>query len=288
MSSKTVINENFPFKFSDVIQYEEKFNLKPEHDRLLKILVTFDEFCRKNKIRYSLADGTLLGAMRHADFIPWDDDADVMITRDEYNKLKTALTPNCGIKLFKACFLDRITIDELANDKVYIDLFINEDMPADRMVFKWKKFKTRFLRTYFSQAEYLNTRHAKDSDKKKTLQSFLGKIGRNSVKFLIGKRDIFEINDRAVNIKNHKPSGIYTRFTSRMYETNRRFNKQSYDEGYADILFRGNILMSVKNADTFLKEMYGDYLSMPPEEKRVPEHAVNMLDCPHECIKWIN
>lgn len=46
--------------------------------------------------------------------------------------------------------------------------------------------------------------------------------------------------------------------------------------------------MAIRNAATFLQEMYGDFYKMPSEEKRVPEHAVNMLEAPRDCIKWFN
>ena len=83
-----IINKIIKYPYSSLDDYEGKFGLKEKHERILNILIAFDSFCRKNNIKYSLADGTLLGAMRHADFIPWDDDADVMVTRKEYLKIR--------------------------------------------------------------------------------------------------------------------------------------------------------------------------------------------------------
>lgn len=56
--------------------------------QLLEILKDFDAFCRENGLSYSLAFGTLLGAVRHKGYIPWDDDLDVMMTREQWNELE--------------------------------------------------------------------------------------------------------------------------------------------------------------------------------------------------------
>ena len=53
----------------------------------LEILKEFNSFCEENNIRYFLAFGTLLGAIRYKGFIPWDDDVDVLVPRDDYNRL---------------------------------------------------------------------------------------------------------------------------------------------------------------------------------------------------------
>jgi lipopolysaccharide cholinephosphotransferase len=62
--------------------------------KLLEILVVADNFCRENNINYSLAGGTLLGAVRHGGFIPWDDDIDIVMPRWDYNRFISSFGEN--------------------------------------------------------------------------------------------------------------------------------------------------------------------------------------------------
>ena len=66
----------------------EGSDLRTLQYNLLDILVEFDAFARRNNLTYSISYGTLIGAIRHHGFIPWDDDADIMLTRQEWNALK--------------------------------------------------------------------------------------------------------------------------------------------------------------------------------------------------------
>ena len=283
-----IINTYIAHPYSEVGYYEDKYNLKGKHDEMLELLISFDTFCKRHDIKYSLADGTLMGAMRHGNFIPWDDDADLMVTRSEYVKIREAIKADDSIRLLKIHFLDRVTAPGFDNRKVYLDLFINEDMPANKFVFKWKKFKTQFLRCSFNNNIIRNVRHDHFGRFHKILRNVSAIILRTLSRLVICGRDVFELNDKTVAIGKHRSSGIYTRYTSRMFETKRRFNIEKYEAGYGEVMFRGVKLMAILNADNFLREMYGDYTKLLPEEKRKPEHPVNMMDSPDSCIKWYN
>lgn len=68
-------------------QYEETKMLSPIQDKLLSMLSWFHEYCESNHITYYAAGGTMIGALRHEGFIPWDDDIDIVVPRNDYNRL---------------------------------------------------------------------------------------------------------------------------------------------------------------------------------------------------------
>lgn len=86
-------------------QLREKFNpdgstLRKAQLRMLEILIDFDKVCKKHDIKYWLSSGTLLGAVRHGGFIPWDDDLDIDILEDDYLRLLPILQKELGEKYF--------------------------------------------------------------------------------------------------------------------------------------------------------------------------------------------
>ena len=79
-------------KFTEI----QQANLTKVQDIELKILRELDRICSKYDLKYSLSVGTLLGAIRHKDFIPWDDDIDIDLRRDDYDKLLSVLPNELG------------------------------------------------------------------------------------------------------------------------------------------------------------------------------------------------
>jgi phosphorylcholine metabolism protein LicD len=136
-------------------------NLEKIKKRELLILKKFDNFCKNNKIEYSLAFGTLLGAIRHKGFIPWDDDIDLIMTRKDYNKFLNkrdkftldVLTkenkefPNPGIFLGAKIK----NIKDKGNLKCFLDIFVMDGL-SEKLVpsFLQKNFYIflRYLQNY--------------------------------------------------------------------------------------------------------------------------------------------
>ena len=73
---------------------KNEYGTRAIQNELLPLLKDFHEFCIEHEIQYSLAYGSLLGAVRHKGFIPWDDDVDVIVTRDNFMKIRQAIVEN--------------------------------------------------------------------------------------------------------------------------------------------------------------------------------------------------
>ena len=144
---------------------EKSFDLTKVHEVNLKLLKEIDRICRKYKIKYALDSGTLLGAVRHGGFIPWDDDVDVMFTRKNYEMFAKVVRrelpedmsfvePNeyHGGKAFYD-FISRVTYNksqkfedsgkmEFYDDKISrlnVDLFIVDGLPEGKLAKKLTK-----------------------------------------------------------------------------------------------------------------------------------------------------
>ena len=138
----------------------ERFNpegsqLRNLQERLLQMLIWFDSFCKKHDIKYWLSSGTLLGAVRHGGYIPWDDDLDIDMMREDYDKLLRVMSKEKNLPYLlqdhstddgyffsygklrdPKSVLDEVTgYDRIFNMRgVYIDIITFEKMPP---AFNW-------------------------------------------------------------------------------------------------------------------------------------------------------
>lgn len=245
----------------------------------VEILDVVAEFCEKNDIKYWLDCGTLLGAIRHKGFIPWDDDIDIGMLRKDYQKFMDLFNKeNTRYKFF--CnennsdflypfgkILDTNTVlyepDEKGNKiSVYIDLFVYDNAPDDDKMVN-KMFKIRDINNIFSVANI--THHPR------------GNIFRRHMVHIL--RLMLKPFPKNLFIKNMvKNSKKYINA-----ETKRVGNFMSYSKVVCD----RNILMEFTKAefegklypvpleyDKWLTLFYGDYMKLPPVEKRVSHHKI--------------
>lgn len=275
----------------------EHYDMSKVHAASLKILKEIDRICRKYKIRYALDAGTLIGAVRHKGFIPWDDDADVVFLRSQYEAfVKVAgrelpdtmelllpdsyrdgraffdFTPRIIYKNSR-CHQDSPEMNFYGGklNHIWVDLFILDKLPASPA----GAAATRFVH----KAIYgLAMGHRPGLDFKK--YSLIHKIfvgGLAGVGRFIPLRLIFAMQ-RAAALKDRRSRG--TRWYYSNYQPDYLYVtlEGSWCEAVEDAAFEDAQLMIPKGWHEVLTEVYGDYMQLPPEEKRVPTHSSQQIE----------
>lgn len=250
----------------------------------LDILIEFDTVCQKYNIKYSLFDGTLLGAIRHNGFIPWDDDIDVAMLRSEYNKLlQIGKKYNDNSKIYKFKFPEyedgyRFPFGKFVDDRTQIEEigYVCDDLGI---------YIDIFPLDYISGNNYLEA--SKNYKKLVFLQrsaKFASINGINFVSFKFGnlirilfyayvKLIIYIKSDRYYFFKKLKRKLLSykgTKFiTSGTIHVQYNIVWQSEKLiKYTSHIFENHYFPIFADYDYILSEEYGDYMKLPPESER--------------------
>ncbi len=248
----------------------------------LDILQKVHEFCDKNAINYSLCGGTLLGAVRHKGFIPWDDDIDIIMTSHDYEKFKELFNQQKDSNLFFLdCFNDKqyfqpfgkvvntqtklIEAYDRPVDKlgVYIDVFPVNGLPADeeKKAKYWKKiFKIRNINTILYQ------KNVKSEGKlKHTIRVILFYLLRPLPANTIAKK----INKLAASQKFETSDKVACSVFG--YGKGEEIPRSSYDS-YIEMDFEDRKFKVMAGYKDYLTGLYKDYMQLPPKEKQIRKH----------------
>jgi lipopolysaccharide cholinephosphotransferase len=251
----------------------------------LKILVEIDGICRAEGIRYSLTAGTLLGAARHRGFIPWDDDIDLFMPRPDYNRFIEYCKANeTGFKLVSseldqrygylfAKAMDMSTrVEEFVTDSKGIDMGVCVDIfPVDGLGDTYeeaqKTFKsTRFKRELLVACNWKKFFRSKTRSWKYEPIRFAFFIAS---RFASRKRLIASIQKKLA--KHSFEDSKYVGSVCTAYRSKEIMEARLFRE-YTDISFEGKLFSSIKDYGKYLSAIYGDYMKLPPEDKRVTHH----------------
>lgn len=247
---------------------------------ILDILINFHTFCEKNDLKYFLFGGTLIGAIRHKGFIPWDDDIDVCMLRDDYERF---------ISLYKS---EHFRLLSLETDKQYAYSFAK--LIDDRTILVEKGSNTKPIGAYidifpldnclgdsFQKAcKHLDEMNFLCSMKFFKQTKLRRKRGffKNLVVALVKVALVF-ISLRRIALMISKKAKKYMRKESRyvgevmnnVYGYGEIFEKSLFEER-DKVLFEEFEFYVPKHFNEVLTSMYGDYMKMPPLEKRVAHH----------------
>lgn len=269
--------------------YWDDESLKKLQNMCLSILIDVDSFCRKHNIFYSLAYGTLLGAVRHHGFIPWDDDLDICMRRDQYEKfiqLWLAEKPEgyflqnkdtdpdysqsfTKIRKENTTFLQEADIPGKYHHGVFIDIFPMDRVPSGRiqqMVFYWKNLKQLLYTREFIPP--------KGNFISKQLSGFL--LSQTTKEIRANKRKLF-LNE-IINIDHNNE---YKIADLAALHTMTLFLDSSIMDEYIEMEFERYHFLSIKNWEQYLRVQFGNYEQLPPEEERHWQHKPVILDFEH-------
>lgn len=250
----------------------------------MDMLCVFIDVCQKLNLRYYLLGGTLLGAVRHKGFIPWDDDIDVGMPRGDYEifleKAQSLLPaylflqslhsepayPMCFAKLRnnETTFIESSIHHMKINHGVYIDIFPLDYYPDNEQ--KQLQFNRK-------NADYIRrismTFHTAERKALKThLKSLLIKLRYPSLEKTVRKREAL--------YRSVPPSTKLANYGGAWGEKE-IMPADWYGEG-TTLIFEGLEVSAPAKYHEWLTQVYGDYMQLPPEEKRVGHHYVDVID----------
>ena len=257
------------------------YEIRPLQLHILEILLAIDKVCQEHNLRYYIMAGTMLGAIRHNGFIPWDDDIDIGMPRKDYELLiknskqwlpkpyefictendKSYPLPFGKIQDANTTLIERIGLKYLGG--VYIDVFPLDGVPNNKMRQDIHFAKYQF----YKKALYLTGRDPYKHGK--GVSSWIPLLCRKLFKLGTIQKSI-----RKILMKYNFDTTTYI---------------ADYDDGKKGVMhkailgnptpvtFEGRNVMGVQNHHTYLKQKYGDYMQIPKENKQ-RQHNFYYLD----------
>lgn len=250
----------------------------------LDILIDVKRVCEENDIKFYLSEGTLLGAVRHNGFIPWDDDVDIMMFREDYEKFvkiapkalnsKYILQHHTTTKNYwsyqakvrfkgKCKFMQSKAGHLTENIGPYIDVFPIDYLPK---IFSQEQYKQRRKQRKYRSMLFLKTKYSKP----KTLRGYYRKFLSYFINYqaLVDKMNA---GAQRWNSGKHKYAINYGSYYNLQQQT---IPVIAYGEPeYVD--FEGQPMPIPAKWDFILTAIYGDYMALPPAKKRTPRHPWN-------------
>ena len=250
---------------------------------MLKMLKFIDEKCRQNGISYSLIGGSLIGAIRHRGYIPWDDDIDIILDRENYAKLKNILDEETGryqtlkannkkrrfsfVKLIDTytCLEEKTQQKYDPNYGIFIDIFCYIPTSDDA-----KERSAHFKRI----RRLMNLCQRRKINFADPFYRNMLRFGKTTISKIIGRKRLNRMLDLELNRYTSDTKYVFGNWPVYSYEKEIQLKKNTED--YIDAKFEGLTVMIFKNYDAILRTTFGDYMKLPPKSERVPHHTAKM------------
>ncbi len=280
----------------------EKKELTPEQFRKMQLLELgmieeLDRVCRKYDIKYVIFGGTMLGAVRHKGYIPWDDDADIAMLREDYEKLKQHLDElNPDICYFQDHKTDsgyrwgyaklrrtgstyiRVGQEHLKGKTgIFIDVFPMDDIPNNLFGQMLQDFHCFCLRkVLWSEVARVN--------KKGFWKVWFTLLSKIPTGFVYKQLDWY--SKKSKNNSSNRVRTLLFPSTGKLYKKNPINERYGMPKEWfldrEEYEFEGKKFYGTKDYDTALKYIYGDYMKLPPENQREQHSPFSVIVFPDE------
>ncbi len=265
-------------KMKEITDIKEMQNIE------LDILKFVDKVCKDNNINYFISDGTLIGAIRHKGFIPWDDDVDITMLRADYEKFLKIMdetnndtykclhtgdkNSKCSCPFAKVVNSKTMVIEDENNKThsgIWLDIFPLDNVRDEKTFLKnRKKYARNYIMLRLSAVKKFIPRGI---SKIKNIMEFIlyvpAKIMSN--KYWAKKIQKIMIKD------NLKDCDYVCRYCCASLKN--IYPKDMFND-YIDVEFEKEHFRTIKEYDAYLTRLYGDYMTPPPKDKQVSGHSI--------------
>lgn len=258
-------------------------NLEKLHRVLFHMLKDIKGCCERHGLKYMLCGGSCLGAIRHKGFIPWDDDVDIMMLREDVQRLSIAIIEDYGDKysvkntyssqvmnilLNGTTYKEIFDVDPQRRDAIYVDIFPIDNMPkGKRRLRAWRYFWAKHAIAFIRENKYPSPQIREIAEKNKEVASYYRK--RRMLGKFFGLFGSIEHYNKVVNkLAEYKKVTGYLGIPCAISYNREKFRAEVLTETI-DAEFCGETFKIPKFYDEYLTNLYGSgYMVLPPPEKR--------------------